>query len=763
MASLRQPSKGRANVAVPASKPPAVKGKHVVIVFPVANIKEQSVHVTSSAPLASDGSISTVTVSFDTFSPTKHYQKSIDLPEAVTLHHIKKDVTTKTMSVSLPLPSAIMNSSRAPERAAPEVSTADKATSVAAKQQLPQHDAEAGTPLEQGVGEECNEEAEAPAPQQPCHSDGSSHGGTPPPVQAPLPDEAAGPLPSNNDNSHSTAAAKRKRKKAKKSNSKDDDDDLLDAILQEEADEADVSPESALAAAQEELTAALAHLQEELNKSLRGDVQRRVEAAADAKKEAEERVAQVEAELKKAKQALVEANKQVQAAEAETRGSQSSLESAKKRAQDARNAVKSREASCKARQAAAEAEQRKVERQGSHGRSNSRRPPRTAEREAAVPVQNNTFSSGKHMKQPEVGKKEMAKKMEEALGASIAGSEELKAQLDKRIQESQSRQLFEEMRKSENGRSQHAAKSSKRGPLAGIRSEDVARVFGPSYDANPEEVSKSLEVLANDGSGNCTALLLLAQLREERGDAAGSGEVMLQFLAHPEADTVCDAKMRTDLATKAMALLKDHPDRLRKQLPLIGELASKYSILNMGYMLAGEASASAKKAPTAAARNEAAKPATKAKTVTSSAGEDTKPKLIEEVPMQAPPLPQAKGKQEATVESTAAPPPATQMAPTPARAKSERSAPMVEEVPDGWTLDKDDGVAAWVNDISLPDISLLSELDVEISTSSVRLTQASTGNLVANIPVPESADADAAAAKWSKKRKVLTVRMPLQS
>eukprot|EP00971_Amphidinium_carterae_P316874 6299295-Amphidinium_carterae.1 len=62
------------------------------------------------------------------------------------------------------------------------------------------------------------------------------------------------------------------------------------------------------------------------------------------------------------------------------------------------------------------------------------------------------------------------------------------------------------------------------------------------------------------------------------------------------------------------------------------------------------------------------------------------------------------------------------------------------EVPEGWTLDKEIGAVAslrcvdgggkdtsdtaWVNDISLPEVSALSDLNMEISTTSVRCVDA---------------------------------------
>jgi len=683
--------------------------------------------------------VKAVVVTFETFSPTKRYQKSIELPERVTLHHVKKDVTTKSMTLSLALPST-----------APESAT-DKDAKVVANEQVDEPELESKEELSKPKDDELFTNGHAknghtngdatvdsgtslsPAPAQPAPILEEQH------VSADVADAAVAEA----QNGASSTAAKRRKKRAKKA--KEDDDDVLDAFaLEAAAEQAMANPEVALSAAREELTMALAHLQEELNRTLRGDVQRRVEAASEARKEAAKRVEQLEADLQQAKLELAEAVKEVDASEAASKASQNSVDAAKKRAQDAKLAVKSCEDACQAKQA--EAEQRSK----AESQRQSSVPPRKPRANESVP--SSAADSKLHQKQkPEADKKEMARKMQEALGASIAGNEQLKAQLDERLRESQKQMMLEELRKADTRKSTPTtnAKPSQDGKRSQMKSEDIARVFGPSYDADPKEVSNSLELLAQE-PGSATALLLLAQLKEDRGDAAGSGEVLLKFLAHPEADSACDAKMRNDLATRAMALLKDDPAKLRESLPLLGKLAEKYSILNMGYMLAGEESAKGKKPP--------AKGANTPKPPASS-----RPAVSEEAPREVPkPVEQPKvtAAQKAEAMPRAASTfPAAKPQPSVERAK----APLVEEVPDGWTLDKDTGDTAWVNDISLPEVSALADLNMEISTTSVRLSQANTGELVADIPVPESADADAAEAKWSKKRKVLTVRMPLRS
>ena len=63
-------------------------------------------------------------------------------------------------------------------------------------------------------------------------------------------------------------------------------------------------------------------------------------------------------------------------------------------------------------------------------------------------------------------------------------------------------------------------------------------------------------------------------------------------------------------------------------------------------------------------------------------------------------------------------------------------------------------------ELPLPSVASLEEVNLEISDSAVRISSIDTSEEIASADVPGAGDSNQAGAKWSKKRRVLTVRMP---
>merc|ERR1740117_1885974 len=91
---------------------------------------------------------------------------------------------------------------------------------------------------------------------------------------------------------------------------------------------------------------------------------------------------------------------------------------------------------------------------------------------------------------------------------------------------------------------------------------------------------------AGRADGGAPFLLCLAQNLEDIKDSTGCGEALLKTLAHQDVEKVLDEKQRVELSMKAMALLREHRDKMRECLPLLKKLAPKYKILDMGLHIA---------------------------------------------------------------------------------------------------------------------------------------------------------------------------------
>ena len=83
----------------------------------------------------------------------------------------------------------------------------------------------------------------------------------------------------------------------------------------------------------------------------------------------------------------------------------------------------------------------------------------------------------------------------------------------------------------------------------------------------------------------------------------------------------------------------------------------------------------------------------------------------------------------------------------------------VEEAPEHELEDEVDGERRLI--VRLPRVSAVTDLDVQIGRQAVRLH--AEGLYLLELDLPDAVDSDNARCKWEKKKRVLTVVMPLAS
>jgi len=646
-----------AKTAVPNSKAPTDKGHHYVLVFPVGNIKEKTVVVSLLPDVqASAGSSRNVSVAFETFGPSKRYEKALSLAEPVTTTQLRKDANSKNLTVTLLKASHAVKLPSSPTAAASAAPDAPAGASPATRPLEPTSPGPPSPAVEPLPSASDEDDDEEEAEEEDGENDAAAAGGS---------------------------AAKKKKKGRKKTKKK-----AAAAEEEPEVERADLREERAAhAEAAERAEAARAVLQHKAHDSK--EARARSERAAEKVGQLEKELWKWRDELEAAKQAESECRVAVSAAEAELA------------------ACNGREA--RARAGLASADERAKEREAQAAEQEAEK--REAERLQAEEEKRQLQEERRKRNQEEKARAAEEKKKKEA---------ERKENAKRREQERKKEEAEEERRKLE--RRASAGKPSAAATKNGVEkavpvyiSDGMKKRFTEAqrlYKKDPAGATALLERAAQE-PGGAPAMLYLSQLQEEHGAMAGCADALLKSLAHPEADTAFSERDRGEFAMKAIALLKEHPGMLQKCMPLINKLAPKYSILNMGRMMAGEDAPLLPKAAPLIEELEERPPAAAAAPAVASSGS---------------PLPQ----------------------PAPASPGAE------------WTFSVSgmEGRPSWTLELPVPSIESLAEINLDIGEQAVNLTPVGGGSALAQAAVPAGADPEQASAKWSKKRRVLTICMP---
>lgn len=313
------------------------------------------------------------------------------------------------------------------------------------------------------------------------------------------------------------------------------------------------------------------------------------------------------------------------------------------------------------------------------------------------------------------------------------------------------------------------------------------------YKKDPAKAKKLLVEAAAE-KGGLAAMLTLVKCAEEAGNKKGSAEAILLTLCNPESDAAFGADVRSGWAMDAVAILKDDPTAIQDLLPIINTLAPKYSILTVCVQLAEafsmnsrfSKSASAPKTSAGAKAGSSAPPAAKPTSATNAATSATTPAtpatrpvqpdkpwkgpIIEDVTDEvqkhatveeaSPSTPASRASVPARIEAPASS--AASTAPSPVRTASPSGATSARVAASSWRLEAPASGEhpQWVLDLEVASIDSLSEVHLDMSDAVVRLTPVAGGAVVAEADVPAGADSEAASARWSKRRKTLTIRMP---
>jgi len=683
-----------AKAVAPPCKAPADKGHHIVLNFPVSNVKEQSVKIELNGTEKPLEFSSSVTVSFESFSPTKRYEKVLDLPEAVSHRQWTKNVTSKNLSIIL------FKASNAPPPSPNSKSSSAAAAAPPSPVLLPTANGDCEW---FSMSPRFEEMEKAPAPQDEETEEDRK--------------EANG----------QDGAGKKKKKNKPRKKAKGASKIPQDASGEEEEEE-----DEGVAAATAELEKVVTELQDARSKL---QAPKKELEAADAQwTKAGEKCKHFEAELAKwQKHYLAEIKKwqaEQQSAEKRKKDSEAKLAAAKLgvesmevQAEKLRTVLREAEASAKDRQRLA-AEKEDLQRQ-------------EFERQAAEEKKQEQEERRKRLEEERLRASEEKKRKEAERKENAARRES-----ERKKQEEEEERLKAERR----------AKSGKVDPKGAANpiqlQPGAQKKIAKLLKESPSSMKKMVEE-ASAGKGGAATLLCLAQCLEDERDYAASGEMLLKTLAHHDVNScLATEKERTDLSMKAMALLKDSPDKVRECMPLLDKLAPKYSILGMGKMMVEGGMGKAEKSSKGSADAKASvKPPPKVE-------EPWTGPLIEEVEDFPPDVDKFNERHGFVANGK---PPACEVK----QQKAAVGAPKAI-APSGWVLDEEaDGEGpTWRLELPVPSIASLAEVNLDISGDAILLTLIEGGAQVARAMVPSDADFDEANAKWSKKKRVLTIKMP---
>lgn len=692
-----------AKPVVPSCKAPADKGKHIVLVFTVANIKEQSIKVALVGDGEEDASGSKeVVISFESYSPTKRYEKSLTLSEAVCTHGLQKNVNSKTLSLTL--------LKVAHHTGGPTPPTSPSASMAEAPPAPPEEllTARASERSGDAAGGPAEIQAEVPAP-APTPAAGNLKATAPAAPAAKKIEEPVG-LDSDDElddggagGAKGGAQASKGKKKRKKKSGKGPAQ-----AVEVEAEEKDPSQDPEVLRTSEEYEKVRAEAQEARSK---------VHANSKDLDEADAREKRVGAKMKSLEEELGKCREEYHTAR------QRRDTCLAQRGKQEANAATLEQRAGTLQKEAKEVEKDVTERIRAEEHASAEK--ERLEKEAAEKL----AQEEKAQLQEERRQRAEEERLQ-AAEEKRRKEAERKENADRRKQEQKEREAQEEEARQAKKRGGMAAASASstaaavtnavaNGDIPVLVGEAMKRLVVEATQLFPRDRVKATKMLedASKSKGGLPALLCLSRCMEDAGDHAGSAVVLLRMLAHAEADNTFKETDGQEFAMKAMAVLKDHPAKLVECEHVFKLLAPKYAILSMGQMLLG----AAKGAPSDAQKIRGG------------------------------------AQMEAPCKKPWSGPIIEEVSDTPAVVNPARSS----APPPGWALDSSsEGGAVWVLKLPVPSIESLAEVNLDINSTAVLLTPVDGGAIVAQSAVPTDAEADAASAKWSKKLRVLTIRMP---
>eukprot|EP00929_Paragymnodinium_shiwhaense_P063131 TRINITY_DN31559_c0_g1_i1.p1 TRINITY_DN31559_c0_g1~~TRINITY_DN31559_c0_g1_i1.p1 ORF type:complete len:694 (+),score=226.92 TRINITY_DN31559_c0_g1_i1:43-2124(+) len=676
--------------------------RNVNVTFSVHNVKEQSVHIDwHDDPAAEDGGAKSLIVHFETFAPTKKFEKELKLAEPVA-RKFSCNVTSKNVCVTLTKAAFASTSPKASPKAGAQGEPVLEEVLELTEEKADEAEAAAtSAPREEGVASQGKDSKttngrgkateKAPAASESRHSE---------------PVLEAADLMDEKDTGNGEAGKKKKKKATKKKGKKAASDD------EEEDEDVDttelVEAKAELTRLEAELRTAEGRLMEETGKDSKAG------AARDREKKASDKVRHLQGELKKwqaeldaAKKAIDECLDGVSGARADVAEAEAAVKEQHKRVAEAEKSLKER------RFQAAEAERLKREEEERQQEEEKKQ----LQEERRLRTERERKEAAEEKKRKEAERKENAKRRE---------------------QERKEKEEEEERKKLER-KGMAGPPPSKAGLGAGVEKsvpvyvgDETKKLLTSAmktFEKDKAKATKTLEDAAKGAAGP-VALLALSQCCENHGDTSGCATALLKALAHPQADDSFNEKDRNSFAMKVVGLLKDDEATLKKCKQQFEQLAPKYPILSMGSMWLDDS-------PPKRGTKNGVSEQQEAAARQGAREEPTKPwtgPLIEEVDDEPPPL-------------------------EPAHVSAGGSADDIAKKA-GWSIDEESGGVLWKIDLPIESIESLAEVNLDISSKEVLLTPIAGGSALAQLPVPSSADADETQAKWSKKRRVLTLKMP---
>eukprot|EP00928_Gymnodinium_smaydae_P006307 TRINITY_DN12226_c0_g2_i1.p1 TRINITY_DN12226_c0_g2~~TRINITY_DN12226_c0_g2_i1.p1 ORF type:complete len:782 (-),score=257.91 TRINITY_DN12226_c0_g2_i1:39-2339(-) len=759
--------------AVPTSKPPADKGAHIVLSFPVQNVKEQTVRIELRDEVEPGAGSCVVSVAFDTFSPSKRWEKVFTLSEPVVVRGVNKNVNAKNFTLTLlkaahaPPPAAESpkgGPAKAPEVAAngggagangaakgqsptaPRAAEApsDAAAKASAKAKAKAAKAEADA-AKAAAAEAAKAEAEAAAKveaEAKAKAKAEAKAKAKAEAEAKAKAKAEAEIDAeldalDDDEEGATKAAGKKNNKKKNGKKKG-------RSSTQESNQSEPAESEELLDARAQLEKALADLQacQEREKP----AAKEVSVAETQERKAMEQKALLEKKLAEAKKVFDDARARAEEHRAELARINLERRDLETQVNERRAHIAEVERHVAEERRRAEARQDEEERSArEEAERKAQEEKRQLQEERRKRVEEEARSEKEEKRRKEAERKENARRREEERRAKEAEEERRKAErLAKKAGRSSSpapaaaAAAAAEALKNAMPQAQ-VGKATEMG-IPVVVSEEMKQQLTEAQRLFPKNRARALRLFedAAKNPGGAAAWLSLSRCYEDAKDQASSAEYLLRALAHPNANF----EEGDQIAMKAMAMLQAHPHKLKDCAHLLEQLAPKYSILSLGSALlasqgvSGGSGAAARANGGGRADDDDGLHAGNGFGSSASAGQRRDGPLIEEI-------------EETMHEPVRAPKP--KAARQPDQAELLRAA--------GWTLNTDGDAPSWVLELPVPAIESLAEVNLDINGSAIRLTPVDGGLAIAEAPVPQDADDATTAAKWSKKRRVLTIRM----